>query len=106
MPTLRNGRQYGRTLAPVGRTMYEERKKLYGYDWQVYRIKFLQQRPFCAMCQEKGLSVAATIVDHIVPHNGDRILFWAASNHQPLCKPCHDGDKQRIDNANRYGHRR
>jgi 5-methylcytosine-specific restriction protein A len=32
----------------------------------------------------------AVIVDHIQPHRGDPGLFWAQSNWQSLCKPCHD----------------
>jgi 5-methylcytosine-specific restriction endonuclease McrA len=39
----------------------------------------------------------ATIVDHVIPHRGDRKLFWSRSNWQPLCKPCHDGPKQRLE---------
>jgi 5-methylcytosine-specific restriction protein A len=34
---------------------------------------------------------AATVVDHIIPHQGDMTLFWDAdSNWQSLCKTCHD----------------
>jgi 5-methylcytosine-specific restriction enzyme A len=36
----------------------------------------------------------ATVVDHIEPHRGDTGRFWDKANHQPLCKPCHDGAKQ------------
>lgn len=32
----------------------------------------------------------ATVVDHIKPHRGDKILFWDESNWQALCKQCHD----------------
>lgn len=34
--------------------------------------------------------VAATVVDHITPHKGDKALFWQRANWQPLCKRCHD----------------
>ena len=30
------------------------------------------------------------VIDHIIPHRGDPILFWDRSNWQPLCKDCHD----------------
>lgn len=33
--------------------------------------------------------VAASEVDHIVPHKGDRGLFFGKSNLQSLCKQCH-----------------
>jgi 5-methylcytosine-specific restriction protein A len=34
--------------------------------------------------------VAATVVDHVVPHRGDQRLFWDPGNWAPSCKPCHD----------------
>ena len=37
---------------------------------------------------------AATVVDHIIPHRGDKTLFWDETNWQSLCKTCHDGAKQ------------
>jgi len=33
---------------------------------------------------------AATVVDHIVPHKGDAVLFWKQSNWQALCRDCHN----------------
>lgn len=58
-----------------------------GYDrrWQKYRKWFLELHPLCARCGK-----LATVVDHIIPHKGNKELFWDASNHQPLCKACHD----------------
>lgn len=35
------------------------------------------------------------IADHKQPHRGDPGLFWDPDNVQTLCKPCHDGRKQR-----------
>lgn len=32
----------------------------------------------------------ASIVDHIIPHKGDKQLFWDRDNWQPLCKKHHD----------------
>ena len=61
-----------------------------GYDgkWQRYRRLFLSEHPLCA--DPFGLHglvlVLATVVDHIVPHRGDKRLFWRGSNHQGLCK--------------------
>lgn len=37
-----------------------------------------------------GDVVAATVVDHIKPHRGDRALAFDPDNLQSLCKPCHD----------------
>ncbi|WP_341991858.1 HNH endonuclease signature motif containing protein [Azorhizobium sp. AG788] len=62
-----------------------------GYDsqWDKARAAFLAHHPSCARC-----GTAATVVDHVTPHKGDKRLFWSRENWQPLCKPCHDGAKQ------------
>ena len=73
----------------------------YSYRWQQYRIRFLVQHPLCVMCEAEGRTTAATVVDHIVPHRGDDKLFWDANNHQALCKPHHDGAKQREEAQHR-----
>ena len=63
-----------------------------GYDakWRRARKLFLQRHPLCANCLSQGIVTPATVVDHIVPHRGDRALFWDENNWQPLCKNCHD----------------
>ncbi|WP_347710389.1 HNH endonuclease signature motif containing protein [Ancylobacter sp. WKF20] len=62
-----------------------------GYDgkWQTERAAFLKAHPTCKRCGQP-----ATVVDHVVPHRGDRKLFWSRSNWQPLCTPCHSRAKQ------------
>lgn len=62
-----------------------------GYDrrWQQVRRIFLRQHPLCVECGKDGRTTLATEVDHIVPHRGDRDLFWDQNNWQPLCKRCH-----------------
>lgn len=77
----------------------------YGYRWQQYRLRYLAQHPLCVMCEAAGRVEAAVVVDHVVPHEGDQQLFWSASNHQALCKPCHDGTKQRQEAADRVAGR-
>jgi len=42
-------------------------------------------------------AVAATDVDHIVPHCGDMALFWDVLNWQPLCEACHGRKTARED---------
>ena len=42
------------------------------------------------MCAAEDNTVAATVVDHIIPHKGNRKLFWDMNNWQPLCKFHHD----------------
>ena len=63
-----------------------------GYDarWRKARALFLQRNPLCAECGKAGRLTPATVVDHIIPHRGDKALFWNEKNWQPLCKRCHD----------------
>jgi len=63
-----------------------------GYDrrWRRMRKAYLNQNPLCVICLASGYIVSATVVDHIVPHRGDRGLFRNQKNWQALCKKCHD----------------
>lgn len=65
-----------------------------GYDgkWRNARERFLRKHPLCVKCRENGKLTPATVVDHIIPHRGDPILFWNENNWQPLCRDCH-GEK-------------
>lgn len=67
----------------------------YGYKWQKARESYLRLHPICCYCEREGRVTAASIVDHINPHQGDERLFWDEGNWQPLCKPCHDTVKAR-----------
>ena len=62
----------------------------YNAEWRRARLAFLKRHPLCVECQKEGKLTPATVVDHIIPHRGDRKLFWDQSNWQPLCKECHD----------------
>lgn len=62
----------------------------YGARWQRYRKWFLARHPFCADCEERGEMTEATVVDHVIPHRGDRKLFWDKTNHRALCATCHN----------------
>lgn len=64
----------------------------YGGAWEKARKGFLAKHPFCRSCGR-----FASVVDHIIPHRGDRRLFWDRNNWQPLCTPCHSGAKQRLE---------
>ncbi|MFK3973764.1 HNH endonuclease [Pseudomonas sp. NPDC087358] len=61
----------------------------YGYRWQKAREGFLRKHPLCVHCEQRGRVTAATDVDHITPHRGDKDLFWDRQNWQGLCHPCH-----------------
>jgi len=70
---------------------------LYGGAWQKARAAYLAKHRLCVMCQARGVVRLALVVDHRVPHKGDRALFWDSENWQALCKACHDGVKQALD---------
>lgn len=63
-----------------------------GYDsrWRKARKTFLSRNPLCKHCEEEGRLTPATVVDHVVPHKGDKVLFWDKDNWQPLCTRCHN----------------
>ena len=62
----------------------------YNAEWRRARKAFLQQNPLCSECRKAGKLTPATVVDHIIPHRGDKRLFWDEKNWQSLCKSCHD----------------
>lgn len=62
----------------------------YNSRWSRYRLAFLKKHPLCVKCEQGNRLTPATVVDHIIPHKGDKTLFWDTKNHQPLCKRCHD----------------
>lgn len=66
----------------------------YGYRWQKASKAFLARNPLCRYCLREERITASTIVDHIVPHRGDPVLFWDESNWQALCSTCHNSIKQ------------
>lgn len=62
----------------------------YSTRWQRASKKYLESHPLCVKCAADGRYIKATVVDHVIPHRGDQILFWDQSNWQALCKKCHD----------------
>jgi len=71
------------------------RERGYNHEWRKARLEYLAMHPHCRECTKHGITRLATVVDHIIPHKGDKPLFWHRANWQPLCKPCHDRHKQR-----------
>lgn len=79
------------------------RQRGYTARWERARLHYLVRHPLCAACQRDGRTTAATEVDHIEPHRGDRELFWNRDNWQPLCKSCHSRKTAHEVNARRDG---
>ena len=74
----------------------------YDYKWRNARLRFLKVNPLCLKCKAYGKLTKATVVDHIIPHRGDKKLFWDESNWQALCKPCHDTKTMTEDRLQEY----
>lgn len=72
-------------------------KRGYGAAWRKARRAYLDAHPLCVQCQRK-----ATDVDHIIPHRGDRTLFWDRDNWQALCHRCHSAKTRREDQRPAY----
>lgn len=70
-----------------------------GYNamWRKARLKFLQVNQLCEYCEARDIITIATVVDHRIPHRGDRELFWDESNWVACCETCHNSYKQRIE---------
>lgn len=66
--------------------------------WRDYRKFYLMNHPLCVMCEAKGLSVEATVVDHVIPITQGGSV-WDCRNHQGLCKH-HNAVKTALDNPN------
>lgn len=54
-------------------------------DWKNYRERYLAENPTCYSC-----GALSTVVDHVTPHLGDKILFEKLDNHLALCAVCHN----------------
>ncbi len=67
------------------------------------RPEQLLREPFCRECAKLGLRVRATVVDHVIPHEGDWNLFCDRGNLQSLCKNHHDAKTARERNEKRKG---
>ena len=67
----------------------------YGRDWQARRAQVLGERPLCEDCLARGLTVAATDVDHVTAKaaGGDE----QDANLRALCRPCHSAKTVRAD---------
>lgn len=68
--------------------MEKDRKSSHqrGYDhtWRKDSKRFLAANPLCAYCGR-----IATLVDHLEPHRGDKVLFGSRANWRSCCQSCH-----------------
>ncbi len=91
----------GSTPARKPRARQTAHQRGYDYRWQQERKAFLARNPLCTTCEEvHGRITAATEVDHVIPHKGDKALFWDRMNWAPICRDCHQAKTAR-ENATR-----
>jgi len=93
-------RQQSAKVSEARRGTAQERG--YTYKWSLTSQQHLRQYPLCGMkdvcayegwrgeCYEQGRTTKATCTDHIIPHKGDRHLFWDPLNRCSLCERCHN----------------
>lgn len=63
-------------------------------EWQGLRRECLLSALFtCARCGVVGQS-SDLVADHVIPHRGERDLFFDLNNLQCLCVTCHNRVKQ------------
>jgi 5-methylcytosine-specific restriction endonuclease McrA len=73
------------------------RQRGYTAAWDRAAKGFKAEHPLCLGCEAVGRIKAADVADHIIPHKGDRVLFWLRSNWQPACDWHHDVVKQKLE---------
>ena len=70
--------------------------------WRDLRMVIFTRDLFtCRMCRKIDGNTSLLVCDHVQPHHGNDVLFWDEANLQTLCKPCHDGAKQRAEKGRR-----
>lgn len=73
------------------------RERGYTVEWDKSALFFKRQHPLCLGCEAVGWITATEVVDHVVPHKGDMVLFWDQSRWQPACRFHHDVVKQQLE---------
>jgi 5-methylcytosine-specific restriction protein A len=73
------------------------RQRGYSAAWDRASLSHRQSHPLCVGCQARGFIVAADVVDHVEPHLGDPVKFWAEGNWQSACSWCHSVLKQQLE---------
>ncbi|WP_426043689.1 hypothetical protein [Caulobacter sp. DWR3-1-2] len=69
----------------------------YNARWGKARQTHLDRSPLCRWHEHDGVIVAARVVDHWIPHDGDSAVFWNTSRWVSLCVECHSGRKQSLE---------
>lgn len=74
------------------------RKWYHSAEWKALRMRVLIRDHFtCQMCGRTEGNTSMLIGDHKRQHHGDRAMFFDEKNVWCICKPCHDGEKQKME---------
>ena len=79
------------------------RKRGYNSRWESAAAEYKLQHPWCEGCRAIGIMRPADVVDHIVPHRGNEVLFWAKHNWQPACGWHHNAIKPALERLHQLG---
>jgi 5-methylcytosine-specific restriction protein A len=98
-PTYRspNQRSPEQVRADYERRRGSARSRGYDANWDRQAGDFKRAHPDCLGCKAVGRRSATAVVDHVIPHKGDRGLMWDKRNWQPSCRFHHDVVKQRLE---------
>jgi 5-methylcytosine-specific restriction enzyme A len=98
-PTFRPKGQPTRRHASAAHDAKRGSARQRGYDakWDKEATAFKREFPLCLGCRAVGRFEASAVVDHVMPHKGDRHLMWDRRNWQPACRFHHDVVKQRLE---------
>jgi len=72
------------------------RDRGYAPAWDKFSAVFKRQHPLCLGCEAVGRTVATDVTDHVEPHRGDMVKFWAGP-FQPACRWHHAVIKQHLE---------
>jgi 5-methylcytosine-specific restriction enzyme A len=73
------------------------RERGYTSRWDKAAAAYKRENPLCIGCEAVDRVELASVVDHIMPHRGDEVLFWDPANWQPCCARHHDIVKQYLE---------
>lgn len=73
-------------------------------SWRKGRLRHLREYPLCVQCRSIGKITIATVVDHKVPHRGDRDIFFNEAGWQSMCVQHHNEKTAAEDGG--FGNRR
>jgi 5-methylcytosine-specific restriction enzyme A len=81
----------------VGQSRPGARARGYDTGWSKASDAFKAAHRFCLGCAALGIRAPTEVVDHVVPHRGDRALFWDSRNWQPACTWHHSSVKASLE---------